>query len=99
MSTLNRIGSEVGKTAYSTANALFTVPSSLFINTLLLGKSPIPSMQEATRKAALDIFTLPLRVSGVVVSDTLKGTAAVAGTIAKKTVKAVASLPIIPVPR
>lgn len=98
MSALNRIGTEVGKTASSSANALFTVPSSLFIDTLILGKSPVPSIREATGKAAMDIVTLPLRITGVVASETLKGSAALIGSIAKGTAQAVwRDLPI-PVP-
>lgn len=98
MSALKRIGTEVEKTARSSANAVFTVPSSLFVNTLILGKSPLPSIQDATRKAAADIFTLPFRITGVVASETLKGSAAIVGSIAKGTARAVwRNLPI-PVP-
>ncbi len=98
MSALKRIGTEFEKTARSSANALFTVPSSLFVNTLILGKSPIPSIREATGKAAMDILTLPLRVTGVVASETLKGTAGVVGSIAKGTARAVWRHLPIPVP-
>ncbi len=99
MHAIKRIGSELEKTARSSANALFTVPSSLFVNTLVLGKSPLPSIQDATRTAAADIFSLPFRIAGAVASETAKASAAVVGSIAKGTARAAwRNLPI-PVPR
>lgn len=95
MALLKSLGSELEKTARSSAKAVVGVPSAFFVDTLVMGRSPIPAMREMTGTAIKDLLTLPFRLAGTAAVETAKGTLSLAGKAARVAVR---NIPV-PVPR
>lgn len=95
MALLKSLGTEVEKTARSTANAIVGVPSAFFLDTLVMGRSPVPAMRQMTGAAVRDLLTLPFRLAGTTALEATKGAARLA---VKTAGVAVRNIPV-PIPR